>query len=603
MFLLSSSIKLLLSYHKKDILLKDEVLTPVHAGRELTLSSRAPEDPELQWLLENTVGDNTGDNISRKNPVYNEMTTVYWAWKNYDALGNPDYIGFMHYRRHFVFEDRDQVEYTCPDMDNHYFETIHYSPDILQQLMSGCDFIAPKPHQRHTLYEHYRKHHHIRDLDTAIAILKEKYPDFAPYADRYLNGSDAYFCNMFIFDRNTFFRYAEWFFSITEELEKRVDLTGKRLFLSEWLTGIFITSLIQQGKKGHFLPVMIAEGVHTIPVVLPSDDNYMFPLLTTIQSAISSAASNTRYEFHLLLSGSVSECNLQKLQTLREKHPQHQFIIHNMQDSYQSVEISLEHLKHAQATFYRLQLPSLLNDINKCIYLDSDTIVCQDLSALYRINIDDRLLAGVRAAGYYWPEERKQMALKELEIPSIDQYVNAGVLLMNLKNMRELSLEEVFVSYVERNYSSLDQDIFNKVCYGKIRILPFRFNVMTKYHPLDDQSFRKRKDVQIAYPQDEWEDGRHNPVIVHYADRIKPWQDLSVDYADLWWNAANQLPFADEVFLKYRLALLSSGRAYNQALYQAQSVESSRSYQIGRAITWFPRKLKHAIKRIMRHES
>ena len=598
MIVLQPSIKLLLSYHKKDILLKDDVLTPVHAGREIALSNMSPDDPTLQWLLENTIGDNTGENISSKNGTYNEMTTVYWAWKNYSQLGNPDYIGFMHYRRHFIFEDREGVEYTCPDIDKDYFQMIHYSEAHLQDLLADCDFIAPKPHHRETVYDHYKKHHHIHDLDTAVDILKEKYPDFAPYADRYLNGSDAYFCNMFIFDRDTFFDYASWFFSITEELEKRVDLSGKRLFLSEWLTGIYITSLIQRGKKGHFLPIMIAEGEHTIPLVLPSDDNYMFPLFTTIQSAISSAASNTRYDFHLLLSGGVSEQNLQKLETLRLQNPRHQFTVHNMEDSYQSIEIRIEHLKNAQATFYRLRLPSILHDVNKCIYLDSDTVVCQDLSALYRMNIDDRLIAGVRAAGYYWPEARKKRALEELEIPSIDQYVNAGVLLINLKKMRQEQLEDVFASYVDRQYSSLDQDIFNKVCYGKIRILPVRFNVMTKYHPLDDLSYRMRPDVQLAYPEAEWEDGRRNPVVVHYADKVKPWNDFSVDYADRWWAAADQLPFADEIFLKYRHALVESGKVYCRELYRAQSFERSRAFQIGNTLLKVPRKCKALLRKL-----
>lgn len=51
------------------------------------------------------IGDDTGDNISALNDSYNEMTALYWAWKNYDKLGNPDYIGLMHYRRHFVLNE------------------------------------------------------------------------------------------------------------------------------------------------------------------------------------------------------------------------------------------------------------------------------------------------------------------------------------------------------------------------------------------------------------------------------------------------------------------------------------------------------------------
>ena len=45
------------------------------------------------------IGDNTGDNISVKNNRFCELIAQYFAWKNYDKLDNPDYIGFWYYRR------------------------------------------------------------------------------------------------------------------------------------------------------------------------------------------------------------------------------------------------------------------------------------------------------------------------------------------------------------------------------------------------------------------------------------------------------------------------------------------------------------------------
>ena len=96
-------VKLLVCYHKPDVLLKDDVLTPIHVGRALARKRMKADDPRLKWLLENTIGDDTGDNISEKNDSYNELTALYWAWKNYGELGDPDYIGLMHYRRHLYF--------------------------------------------------------------------------------------------------------------------------------------------------------------------------------------------------------------------------------------------------------------------------------------------------------------------------------------------------------------------------------------------------------------------------------------------------------------------------------------------------------------------
>ena len=54
--------------------------------------------------LSDIIGDNTGINISKDNPYYCELTALYWAWKNYEKLGNPDNIGLAHYRRFLEFK-------------------------------------------------------------------------------------------------------------------------------------------------------------------------------------------------------------------------------------------------------------------------------------------------------------------------------------------------------------------------------------------------------------------------------------------------------------------------------------------------------------------
>ena len=105
-------IKILVGYHKPAVLLKDDILTPIHLGRALV--TEASKDGEMskedfEWMCENMIGDDTGDNISHLNRYFCELTGIYWAWKNYDKLGNPDYIGFSHYRRHLIFDETFQL--------------------------------------------------------------------------------------------------------------------------------------------------------------------------------------------------------------------------------------------------------------------------------------------------------------------------------------------------------------------------------------------------------------------------------------------------------------------------------------------------------------
>ena len=204
--------------------------------------------------------DDDGENISALNPVYNELTVLYWAWKNYDKLGDPDCLGLMHYRRYFYFDDRvADVRLVTDAPQERFREKSRISEEALEYYLGQGDFVCPRPSRRTSVRRHYAMTHSAADLDRAIMILKRLYPDYAEAADEYLDGSDNYFFNMFIFPREIFFRYAEFLFSILREYLAE-SKEGARLFISERLTGIFIHRLKQEGLRPTELPVLVRVG-------------------------------------------------------------------------------------------------------------------------------------------------------------------------------------------------------------------------------------------------------------------------------------------------------------------------------------------------------
>lgn len=248
------TVKLLVVYHKQAELIKNEVFVPIAAG----LSA---DNPAYEFLSENMISDGTGDNIAAKNAVYNELTAVYWAWKNYDSLGNPDYIGLSHYRRHFVYQPNSpKPYYEIKKIDESFLKTINYSPEILTDILRRGDFVAPLPSKRGSVRENYRLAHNIEDLTVTEKIIADKYPDYINAANDYLNGKKAYFHNMFIFDRATFFRYCQWIFDILLQFEQSHTKPTGRLYVSERLTGIFFTKLTEEGKKPVLLPTVYITG-------------------------------------------------------------------------------------------------------------------------------------------------------------------------------------------------------------------------------------------------------------------------------------------------------------------------------------------------------
>lgn len=216
------SIKILVGYHKKDLIYKNELLVPIHCGR--AVAETASKDgkisqEEFQWLLDNTIGDNTGNNISDLNRYINEMTAIYWAWKNYDKLGNPDYIGFNHYRRYF---------------------DIPYSK--LDWLLDKYDFIKTSHRKKKTtFYSAWEKGFKENEfLDQALSICKDVNSIEGDKIQKFFNGPIGNgWCNMFILPKEEFFKYCE--FSILLKLPMREDrLTG---MFAERLTSYYMYQL------------------------------------------------------------------------------------------------------------------------------------------------------------------------------------------------------------------------------------------------------------------------------------------------------------------------------------------------------------------------
>lgn len=240
------TLRILTVYHKRAALANHAPFLPVQAGRAVSSD---------EWCPSVMQGDDTGDNISEKNPVYNEMSVVYWAWKNYDEIGSPDAVGLCHYRRFFIFEKRPYAYYEAKASTQDVCGLLHCTRENVVSLLGGCDFVAPVPTVRKSVYENFKMAHRSDDADIALDVIRTDYPDYAPAAERYFKGRRTFFYNMFIFPKHTFFRYCEWIFGVLEKLEARRTRTD-RLFVSECLTGIFFEKLIEEGEKPLYLPVL-----------------------------------------------------------------------------------------------------------------------------------------------------------------------------------------------------------------------------------------------------------------------------------------------------------------------------------------------------------
>lgn len=203
-------IKILVAAHKKAAVYHNDIYNPIQVGAEINKY-------DLEYIK-----DNTGDNISEKNPYYCELTAQYWAWKN---LKDVDVVGLCHYRR--------------------YFET-ELTKDNVSPIFSHFDVILPKPIYRSTqLINKMKTTLCEEDVIICLKVIKKLYPEYECTVLEHLYGYNDIPFNMFVMKFDLFKAFADWQFSILSECEKYIKYppyTNRRRimgFLGEYLLPIF----------------------------------------------------------------------------------------------------------------------------------------------------------------------------------------------------------------------------------------------------------------------------------------------------------------------------------------------------------------------------
>ena len=222
--------KIIVCYHKDFPIFKNEVLLPLHVGKEI--SSNMIKDIET---------DNTGNNISIKNDSYCELTGLYWLWKNVEA----ENYGLFHYRRFLDLKNKYNTKnFIYPSILN----INDWSSRLVDSLMDTYDIILPKKTIFDlNIHDYYKKKHIINDLDIVVDIIKRDYPQYSSACDKALSNNECYFCNMFIMKKDIFNEYCTWLFDILNKAEEKIIYKGRNSyqrrvfgFLSERMLNIFI---------------------------------------------------------------------------------------------------------------------------------------------------------------------------------------------------------------------------------------------------------------------------------------------------------------------------------------------------------------------------
>ena len=213
------NIKIIIATHKKYRMPKDDVYLPLHVGAE------GKESIGYQ-------GDNIGNNISKLNPYFCELTGLYWMWKNLKA----DYLGLVHYRRHFCFRKKktDSVKGNSSSEENKWKSIL--SSKEAQLLCKQYDVIVPSKRYYviESLASHYAHTHYKEHLEKTREIIEKRYPEYLEFYDKRLNKTSGYMFNMFIMRSDLVDKYCTFVFNILFELDKRIDKSNYSAFQARY---------------------------------------------------------------------------------------------------------------------------------------------------------------------------------------------------------------------------------------------------------------------------------------------------------------------------------------------------------------------------------
>ena len=283
-----------------------------------------------------------------------------------------------------------------------------------------------------------------------------------------------------------------------------------------------------------------------IPIAFSIDHKYTYPLVVLLTSILYNSSPKTNYSFHILVPSHFPEADLNDILGLGKIFQNCEFIIHDMGESYKNWKVFG---MYSTTVYYRLSLSDIIKDLDKIIYLDCDTMVHKDLTEFYNIEMREYYYMGFpgHEIGY-------------MEINGTRNFINSGVMLINLKELRKINATQLFANYYNKfGTKKVDEYLINAVFYNKIKFLPFIYGIPDFQPEWVIRSptifYNSLKGFCPGTPED-MINASKNRVITHGAYTGHKWwlKDYyeSTDIGKKWYFYATKTHLFDKICEKYR---------------------------------------------------
>lgn len=270
---------------------------------------------------------------------------------------------------------------------------------------------------------------------------------------------------------------------------------------------IIVKKLIEIRKKHRIIPIFMA-----------ADDKYVPFMMVTIKSIMENASNKNKYKIYILTTD-ISTENQNKVKRMETRNCRIRFVYVTNELKKIEKKITLRDY-YSATTYYRLFIAEMFPKYDKVLYIDCDTVVCEDIANLYNYELGNNYIGGVRDQLVVQTEIFGNYVEKVLGI-SRGAYFNAGVVLINCEQFRKKHMLKKFIELLNiyTFVVAQDQDYLNILCKDKVLWVDPRWNVQMVENSLIDEKQAK---------------------LIHYNLAVKPWHYKDCKLGKYFWKYAEK---------------------------------------------------------------
>ena len=563
--------------HKSSRLPKNSLFLPIQVGS--ALASRHM----------NMQRDDEGENISKKNPSYCELTAQYWEWKNVEA----DYYGLCHYRRFLCMHEtkvklnvRSQIE--AGEIDDYNIQRFGLDDEEeMRKLIEDYDLIVGEHQQLDRIptprgnkasgYDHWVAHDkaliRTHDLEKMLDILEEVSPRIGASARSYLQEKTFMGFNCFVMKKELFNELCEIEFETLKRLEQEVDLTYycqqlSRIygFMGEIISSAYFYDLEKSGKyRVKHVPLLYFNYTNEpkektplrggVPVVFIEDDGPAFLFGTIWQSFLEHTEKQLLYDVWLITKDDVSDIFVKRIE--------------EMADAYNNVSIRFLDSKYLRFKIGdRIErtvdcplmpfLPFIFGDYSEALVFGSSMIFMDSIRELWQTKMNKKTLIAAPYDMYMagrindiYLETEYNRVRRFLSNPY--EYFKVNAAKWNFDEYRKtITIQQIQKSckmIITGNKGEelletercIGNDVVNALCEEKIQLIDQRWDT---WFALNDYL-----EYQLPYAPlkayNELLKARKKPGVMSYL-KDDPWYPKGNELFMPFWTTARKTPFYEE---------------------------------------------------------